>query len=278
MELNTRDFQRLSRFIYDELGIKMPESKRTMLTGRLSKRLRALSLADFSDYCDFFFSPQGQEWEMVHLVNAVTTNKTDFFREPAHFNFLIQSVLPALIQKRKGSTERLIRIWSAGCSTGEEPYTLAMVLSDFKERPESAGFRFDILATDISSRVLDIAKSAIYPEDRIAPIPPLTRKKYLLKSRDSNDPKVRIVPDLRSMVRFGRLNFMDAEFGIRERMDIIFCRNVIIYFDRQTQEALVGKFCRHLIPGGFLFLGHSESLHGLDLPLQQVAPTVYRRI
>jgi len=270
MDLSRHDFMELSSFIYNELGIKMPETKSTMLTGRLNRRLRALGLSTFSEYCEFLFSPKGQEEEMVHLVNAVTTNKTDFFREPSHFDYLVRSVLPKLQDQLRN-----LRVWSAGCSTGEEPYTLAMVLADYQAT--HAGFRFDILATDISTRVLDIARRAVYPLERIEPVATAYRKKYLLKGRDKKNPEVRIVPELRQRIRFGRLNFMDDDFGLREKVDIIFCRNVIIYFDKPTQEKLMGKFCRYLNSGGFLFLGHSESLHGYDIPLVPVAPTIYRK-
>ena len=272
--LSHHDFCQLSSFIYRELGIKMPEAKKTMLTGRLNKRLRALGLSSFSQYCDFLFSPQGQKEELAHLINAVTTNKTDFFREPAHFEYLINTALPEMHALRRFDVRRRLKVWSAGCSTGEEPYTLAMVLSEFRE--VCPGFRFEILATDISTRVLDVARRAVYPMDCIEPISVLLRKKYLLKGRDRNDPQVRIVPELRKLVHFGRLNFMDDDFGIQEKADIIFCRNVIIYFDKPTQEKLVRKFYRYLNPGGYLFLGHSESLHGYNIPLVQVAPTIYR--
>jgi chemotaxis protein methyltransferase CheR len=276
MTLSTKDFQRLSSFIYNELGIKMPDSKRTMLTGRLAKRLRVNELDSFSDYCDFVFSSEGQERELVHLLDVVTTNKTDFFREPAHYDQLVQTVLPTLIRENGLGNGRKCRIWSAGCSTGEEPYTLSMVLSEFAA-VQASGFPFEILATDISTRVLEAARLGVYPENRIAPIAQGLRRKYLLRGKDRNNPEVRIVPELRSTVKFGRLNFMDREFGLRDPVDIIFCRNVIIYFDKPTQEQLMGKFCRHLRPGGFLFVGHSESLQGYDVPLVQVAPTIYRR-
>lgn len=273
--LSKRDFQQLSAFIYDQLGIKMPDGKCTMLTGRLSKRLRALKLGSFSDYCEFLFSPQGIEEEMVHLINVVTTNKTDFFREPTHFDYLVGTALPTLESRTRFDVRRRFKVWSAGCSTGEEPYTLAMVLSEVAE--QQPGFRFDILATDISTRVLDIARRAVYPMERIAPVSQHYRQRYLLKGRDRNNPEVRLVPELRKRVRFGRLNFMDDDFGLPEPIDIIFCRNVIIYFDKQTQERLMNKFARHLNPGGFLFLGHSESLHGYTTPFVQVAPTIYRK-
>lgn len=276
VNLSKRDFQQLSSFIYDNLGIKMPPGKSTMLTGRLSKRLRALDLSSFSEYCDFLFSPEGREEEMVHLINVITTNKTDFFREPSHFSYLTQTALPTLQNLYNFNGRNSLKIWSAGCSTGEEPYTLAMVLAEVQAK--QPGFRFDILASDISTRVLDIARRAVYPMDLIDPVTPLLRKKYLLKGKNKKNPQVRIVPDLRDRVRFGRLNFMDGDFGLPEMVDVIFCRNVIIYFDKQTQEKLMVKFCRYLNQGGYLFLGHSESLHGYDTPLVQVAPTIYRKL
>lgn len=276
MELAAKDFQRLSVFIYDNFGIKMPESKITMLTGRLNKRLRALSLKSFSAYCDYLFSPEGQELELVHLINAVTTNKTDFFREPAHFDYLTAQVLPELQRLGLIGASKKFKIWSAGCSTGEEPYTLAMVLAEFAQTHPT--FKYEILATDISRRVLEMAQRAVYALERVEPVPAQLRNRYLMRNRDRHQPLVRVIPELRSRVRFGWLNFMDREFGLRETQDVIFCRNVIIYFDKQTQETLVNKFCRHLRVGGYLFLGHSESLHGFDIPLLQVAPTVYRKV
>lgn len=274
--LSKRDFQQLSSFIYTNLGIKMPEGKSTMLTGRLTKRLRALDLSSFSEYCNFLFSPEGQEEEMVHLINVITTNKTDFFREPSHFDYLTQAALPTLQNKHNFTGRNGLNVWSAGCSTGEEPYTLAMVLSEVQA--SQPGFKFDILATDISTRVLEIARRAVYPMGLIEPVTHQFRKKYLLKGVNKKNPQVRIVPELRARVRFGRLNFMDEDFGLPEKVDIIFCRNVIIYFDKQTQEKLMVKFCRFLNQGGYLFLGHSESLHGYNTPLTQVAPTIYRKL
>jgi chemotaxis protein methyltransferase CheR len=272
--ISKRDFQQLSSFIYSNLGIKMPESKTTMLTGRLSKRLRELSISSFADYCDFLFSPEGQESELVHLINVITTNKTDFFREPSHFSYLTDKVLPTLQSTQKFNGRNSLKLWSAGCSTGEEPYTLAMVLAEVQTVQKD--FRYDILATDISTQVLKVAQRAVYPMRLIDPVSPQFRKKYLLKGKDKKNLQVRIVPELRQRVRFGRLNFMDNDFGLPEMVDIIFCRNVIIYFDKETQERLMLKFCRYLKKGGYLFLGHSESLHGYKTPLVQVAPTIYR--
>lgn len=273
MHMNNRIFERFSEFIQAELGIKMPASKKTLLEARLQKRLRELGMDSHEEYCEYLFSPHGMDEELVKLVDVVTTNTTDFFREPKHFDILENKVLPDLVG-RKG-VARGVNIWSAGCSSGEEPYTLAMVLSEFTR--QNTGFHFSILATDISTQVLRMAVRAIYPESKIAPIPQDYRKRYLLRSKDHTRKLVRIAPEARDTVRFRRLNFME-EFTFKKQLDIIFCRNVVIYFDRQTQEKLFNRFCRKLAVGGYLFIGHSESLAGMSLPLELVAPTVYRRI
>jgi len=273
MELSKTDFQRLQNYIYQELGIKISESKRTMLMGRLTKRLRALKMTTVSEYCDFLFTPDGQQLEQVHLFDVITTNKTDFFREATHFDLLTAQLLPKWQESLRDN--RKFKIWSAGCSSGEEPYTMAMVLDDYAAKKKGLSFDYEIIATDISTRVLDHAKKAVYHVDRVEPVPAKIRQKCLLKNKDTANPLVRIIPDLRKKVRFGRMNFMDNSFSLPDKMDVIFCRNVIIYFDKKTQEKLVQKFCQNLRPGGYLFLGHSESLHGFDVPLQQIAPTVY---
>lgn len=269
-----RIFGRFSKFIQTELGIKMPETKKTMLQARLQKRLWKLGMTSFDEYCDYLFSHEGMEHELVHMIDVVTTNKTEFFREPKHFEYLVEKVLPELID-RKGLGERFM-LWCAGCSTGEEAYSLAMVLDNFAEQVPR--FHFLILATDISTKVLQEAKLGIYDQERIEPIPKWMRKKYLLKNREEQKELVRISPQLRASIRFRRLNFMDRNFGLRESMDIIFCRNVIIYFDRPTQEGVLDRICSYLNPGGYLFTGHSETLNGMKLPLVPVAHTVYKQI
>ena len=274
--LSDKDFKRLSRFVHDTCGIKMPIAKRTMLEGRLRKRLNHLGIESFGEYCDYLFSPAGAESECVHMIDVVTTNKTDFFRESAHFDFLLRSVLPELVGSLGLGRNSPLNIWSAGCSTGEEPYTLAMVLSEFAEK--CSGFRFSVLATDVSTRVLEKARRGVYEDERAAPVSITYRTKYLMRSKDRFRRLVRIVPELRHMVKFRRLNFMDDDFGILDPISVIFCRNVMIYFDRPTQEKVLNRLCQYLIPGGYLFTGHSETLHNLEVPLAPAAATVYRRI
>jgi len=272
--MKTKEFECFSAFIYQQVGIKLPPAKKTMLEARLQKRLKAHALESFEAYRDFVFSPAGQSTELIHLIDVVTTNKTDFFREPSHFDYLTQKALPAIFA-RSGDCRRPLHLWSAGCSSGEEPYTLAMVLAELAE--SQPDLRFTILASDISTRILDTARTAVYPEDRVEGVAPLFKKKYLLRSKDRRRGLIRICPQLRALITFRRINFMDDDLGVGEAMDVIFCRNVVIYFDKETQQRLMLKFHRQLRPGGYLFLGHSETLNGLDVPFQTVASTVYRK-
>jgi chemotaxis protein methyltransferase CheR len=278
-EMSEKEFRSLSEFVHVRCGITLPVSKKIMVEGRLRKRLRKLGMASFREYCDYLFTPGNIASESVHMIDLVTTNKTDFFREPRHFDCLMEKVLPELKETHGLGGSARLNVWSAGCSSGEEPYTLAMVLSEFAEKV--TGFRFSVLATDISTRVLEKAMQGTYEHDRVEPIPIPLRKKYLLRSKNRSSGLVRICPELRSLVRFRRLNLMDDEFQLDEPMGVIFCRNVMIYFDQPTQKKLIEKFGRHLVPGGYLFMGHSESLHGMHLtffaPLKGVT-SAYRRL
>lgn len=265
-------FRKLSSFIESELGIKMPDTKRVMLESRLQRRLRALQVDTFDEYIERVFA--GDDAELIHMIDAVTTNKTDFFREPDHFDMLTGRLLPRMLERnpRHGT----FSFWSAGCSTGEEPYTLAMVLEEYAS--SHPGFGYHILASDISTRALDAAMTAVYPQERVNPVPAQYRKKYLLRNKDPRQATVRVRKELRDNVDFIRLNFMDDYFPLEGRFDVIFCRNVIIYFDRTTQERILGHMCDYLNVGGNFILGHSETLTGMNLPLRGLAPTVYERI
>ena len=273
LKLTVAAFEKFSRFITLKLGIKMPPEKMSMLQSRLQRRLRELNLTSLEAYQDFLFhSPQAAE-ELNHFFDAVTTNKTDFFREAEHFDYLAGTALPKLDPGAARPWQ--FKLWCAGCSSGEEPYTLAMVLSEFTlTRPR---FDFSILATDISTRVLQHAQQAVYDEARIAPVDLPLRKKYLLRSRDPQQARVRVIPELRQKIRFQPLNFMDDHYPVRDTFEVIFFRNVMIYFSKETQEAVIGKMCRNLAPGGYLFVGHSESLTGLKIPVGPVGPAVYRK-
>lgn len=274
LHISQRSFERIAQFVTSELGIKMPTSKVAMIQSRLLRRVRGLGLRSIDEYCDRLFSSVDGDTERVHLINAITTNKTDFFREPAHFRFLTETALPE-IERAAGGLPAPVAVWSAACSSGEEPYTLAMVLSEYAgARP---GFDFQILATDISTKVLDAAKDGIYTKLQIEPVPRELRHKYLLRAKDRRQTLVRMVPSLRRRVSFGRLNFMDTEYGVAGMFDVIFCRNVLIYFDHPTQEAVLGRLCRKLKPGGYLFVSHSESISGFDLPLDTLGNSCFRK-
>lgn len=271
--LSDQDFLRLSRFIYSNYGIKMPDSKRNMLQARLQRRLRARQMESFKDYCDLLFSGADGLEETIHMIDVVSTNKTDFFRESNHFEFM----RAVAIQDLTSRIREPLKIWSAGCSSGEEAYTIAMVLKELERTHRYLDF--SILGTDISLSILKRAANAIYTEERIAGIPMDLKRKYFLKSRDEARKEVRIIPALRNKTRFLRLNFMDPSYDqVPKDFDIIFCRNVLIYFDKPTQEQVISKLCRHLKPGGYFFLGHSETIMEMQVPLKQLRPTVYQKV
>jgi chemotaxis protein methyltransferase CheR len=270
------DFRRLSGFIEGELGIRMPATKRVMLESRLQKRLRRFGFSSYKDYVDFVFSDEGRESELINMIDAVTTNKTDFFREAEHFDFLVGKIIPSAEARDGAGIARPLSVWSAGCSTGEEPYTIAMVLEE--RRAADPRFSYRIFASDLSTQVLDKAQEAVYEESKAEIVPLSFKKKYMLRSKAKDQGLVRIKPELRSKVRFARINFMDDRYPVDETFDVIFCRNVIIYFERPIQERILGKLCGHIRKGGWLILGHSETLTGMNLPLTNVAPTVYERI
>ena len=271
--MTTRDFNRLSSYINNECGIKMPAAKKIMLECRLQKRLAALNISSYKEYVDFLFSTEGLENEMVHMIDAVTTNKTDFFREAAHFDFLTQYALPELCNQYNG--QKIIKVWSAGCSSGEEVYSLALVLSEFCETITGADYH--VWGSDISVRMLSKAAEAIYSEDRIEDIPMWLRKKYLLRSKDRIKQTARMNAAIRAKTTFKRVNLIDEHYDVDDNFDIIFCRNVLIYFDKITQCNVINKLAEKLKPGGFLFLGHSETVANMQLPLSQVQPTILRK-
>ena len=272
--LTDKDFKRLSEFIEAKSGILMPMSKKSMLTARIQKRLRLLKMHSFSDYVDLVLSPNDPSQELSNFLDIVTTNKTDFFREPNHFEYMSGVAVPTLMERQGAGIKRPFRIWSAPCSTGEEPYTMAMVIQEFAE--SHRGFKAQILGTDLSTRALKHAEAAVYDMDKADPVPLSLKRKYMLKGKDPTTPRVRMTQEMRGMVKFQHLNFMDNDYRIAPPMDIIFCRNCLIYFDRPTAESIVNKLCRHLIPGGYLFIGHSETLNKLKVPVVQVAPTIYQ--
>jgi chemotaxis protein methyltransferase CheR len=276
-QFSGRDFHRFSELILTVCGIRMPSTKKTLLESRLQKRLRALDMQSLAQYGDYLFSPEGMAHELIHMIDVITTNKTEFFREADHFDILVRDVLSEFaLNNRKVGGKKACIVWSAGCSTGEEPYTLAMVLNEFALLRED--FQYCILATDISTKALETARLGIYSLEKSELIPRGLRMKYLLRSKDRSRKLVRIIPELRNRVTFRRINFMEDEYALSYPMDIIFVRNVLIYFDRSVQEKILQRLSLCLNPGGYIFVGHSETLHGLNIPFAQVRPSVYKKM
>lgn len=274
--LDMRDFQRIATLIGNEVGIKLPPAKRLMVEGRLRRRLRHLQMDTFADYGDFLFRKGGLERELPFLINAVTTNKTDFFREPEHFECMEKILIPSLLAAR-GERTPLLKVWSAASSTGAEAYTIAMVLADMASARRD--YRFAVLGTDISTDVLETGRRAVYPAELVAPVPPGMQSRYLMHARRPGArAEVRIVPELRRQVRFDRLNLMDDHYPYDRDVDIIFLRNVLIYFDKQDQAAVITRLIGHLRPGGYLLLGHSESMIGTSITMRQIAPAVFQKV
>lgn len=274
--LTPKQFQRLAAFIHGYSGIKMPASKMTMVEGRLRKRVRALGLSSLADYCTYLFEQDGLAAEEIHLIDVVTTNKTEFFREPEHFRIMAERLLPDIMASRRVSSRHPIKVWSAAASTGAEAYTIAMVLAEFeRQRSECPGV---IYATDLCTEVLNTAQLGIYPAEMLAPVADDLRSRYVMRAKDRSSDLMRIVPELRTSVRFGRLNLMDSHYPLDRDMDIVFCRNILIYFEKKTQNEVLSRICDHLRPGGYLILGHSESMSGFNLPVRPVGTTIFHKV
>jgi len=251
----------------------MPQEKKVILQCRLQKRLRDLQLDNFSDYVEYVFSAEGQSNEVIHMIDTVCTNKTEFFRESEHFEILSNSILYEIMNSPQ--FQEPVNIWSAGCSSGEEAYTIAFVIEEFQEK--NRFFNYKIYGSDISSRIIRQATEAIYTEERAIGIPLVMKRKYLLRSKDRDKSKVRIKPSVRNKTVFRRQNLMDEKYDVPNNLDIIFCRNVLIYFNKPTQEIVLKKLVNKLKVGGYLFLGHSESIMGLNLPLIRIKPTIFKK-
>lgn len=263
-------FQKFSDLVYEKTGIFLKPEKKELLNARLGKRLRATGIDSFKEYYGYVIHDKSGD-ELVHLIDCVSTNFTSFFRENSHFEILTSTVLPAFVKEGRGKNKDIL-LWSSASSSGEEPYTMAMVVDDFV--CQHPGMRYRIMATDISTRVLAQAKRGVYTDERIAKVPKPFLKKYFQKGVGSSDGFVKVKEDLRRMVHFDHFNLM-GDFPWREAIDVIFCRNVMIYFNRETQQELVSKFYQALTPGGYLFIGHSESISGLKHSFTQIDATAY---
>ncbi|PCK07546.1 MAG: chemotaxis protein CheR [Alteromonadaceae bacterium] len=271
-KLSMEDFNRLARLVCQTAGINFTVAKHAMVEGRVRKRLKATSIETYKEYLDYVVSAQGGD-EAIRLIDCLTTNKTNFFRESQHFDYMIDHLLPRLAEEGVGR-HRPLRIWSAGCSSGEEPYTLAMILEEWNQH--HAVMDFEIHATDISLSALKKASLAIYTEQDVKPISLALRRKYLLRSL-ADENVIKIAPRVKKHVSFARLNFQDADYVLPSSFDIIFCRNVLIYFNKDVVERVINRLCVALVAQGSLFLGHSESIHGLNVPLDTVSPTTYQK-
>jgi len=267
IDLTDAQFEQIRRLIKRQCGIHLNEGKKDLVRGRLAKRLRVLGFDSFRLYLEHLDADASGS-ELTALLDAISTNQTSFFREPAHFEYLQRAVLPRVAARG----DRRLRVWSAGCSSGEEPYSIAITLREGLGELDAWDAR--VLATDISTRVLAGARRAVYGEDRVAAISPLLRSRYFVCTQTRPRRQYGVVPAVRKLVHFARLNLMDS-WPMRGPFDVIFCRNVMIYFDRPTRQRLIGRFAGLLAKGGTLFVGHSESLTGIQHPLRYVQPTVY---
>ena len=271
-ELTKAEYALFRDLVYQHAGINLGDQKMHLVRARLGKRMREGGFKSYREYYNFVKGDTSGQ-ELTILIDLISTNTTYLFREPRHFDFLRKTTEEWIRDKRR--KHHPIRIWSAGCSSGDEPYTIAMVMDDLARR--HSGLEFKILATDISTRVLAKAREGIFEAQRVAKVPAAFKKRYLVPAREMGDNYFQIHPDLRRLVRFARLNLMDQRFPFRSKIDIIFCRNVMIYFDRPTQERLVARFSAVLADGGYLLIGHSESLNNVRHPLTYVMPTIYRK-
>ncbi len=277
LTLSDELFLKIGKMITERYGIKMPPEKKIMFQARLQRRLRELNLKSFSEYADRLFLNNGDSDEFTLLADYVSTNKTDFFREKDHFDFLVKSIISTYHSEQQYVSQRHCNIWSAGCSSGQEAYSIAVTLEEFR-RKNDFKLNFSITATDISSKVLKLAKEAIYPITQLDEVPLEIKQRYFLKSKSELNTTVRVVKELRDKVQLSYLNLMDGSYPFPHLFDIVFLRNTLIYFDANTQRNVLTKVLRSLKTGGLLFIGHSESLINMDLPIRSVAPSVYVKI
>ncbi len=268
-ELRDKDFRKIVELVMNTAGIVLSEKKRPFIQGRLGRRLRALGMQDFRQYCNLLETPAGDE-ERDNLINAITTNHTSFFREPHHFTYLTRTILPKIVQD--AGDQRRLRIWSAGCSTGEEPYTIAMTLRDVPALQN--GWDVKILATDLDTNVVAHAAAGVYDAERLEAVPSPLRKRFVTELGGGRG---QMRDELCALITFAPLNLLQR-WPMKGPFDIIFCRNVVIYFDKATQRKLFDRYAELLKPEGWLFIGHSESLLGVTDRFDLVGRTIYRRI
>jgi chemotaxis protein methyltransferase CheR len=274
--LEDLEFARFQSLIAEASGIALGEVKRALLAGRLGRRVRELGLPGFGAYYARVVKDHtGQE--LVRMLDLVATNETSFFREPAHFEFLASRVIPHWrAAAEAGERGRTVRVWSAACSTGQEPYSVGMVLLD--QLPAAEGWRVEILGTDLSTRALRVAQGATWPLKQAAGIPPAYLQRFMQRGIGAREGQMRATPELRATVRLERLNLHQERWPSGGPFDLILCRNVLIYFSPEGARAVVRRLADRLVPGGYLFVGHAEAVHGAAATLRAVAPTMYRHV
>lgn len=273
-DLTREDYELIRRLVYAKSGINLGDHKMQLVRARLGKRMRQQGIRSFREYYRLVEQdPSGEE--LCRLLDAISTNTTHLFREIRHFHFLDKVIRGWVEDQQWLSQHKTLRIWSAGCSSGEEPYSIAMVVYDVLRH--HSGQELKILATDLSVRMLSRAKLGLFEVHRVDTVPQNLRNQYLQRVQHEGQYFCQVVPELRRMITFSRFNLMAPKFPFRHGFDVIFCRNVMIYFDRPTQQTLVNKFAEQLHRGGYLMIGHSESLNGMDQPLVNVEPTIYRK-
>jgi chemotaxis protein methyltransferase CheR len=272
LPLADAEYRFVASLMYSRFGIQLGNAKRVLVAGRLTKRVRQLGLGSFAEYIEFLRSDASGN-ELSEFINRLTTNHSFFNREKDHFEFLRREVFPALRQRLERDPRRPVRMWSAGCAAGEEVYTLAIALRDFFG-PAIDRADFGLLATDISLAALKAAKAGVYPAQKLFELPPATKAAYF---RETGPELFEVPPELKRMVLFKRLNLMSESFPFKSPFDVIFCRNVMIYFDQESRSRLVRAFHRYVKPGGYLFIGHSETILRNDCPFDYVSPAIYRR-
>ncbi|MBI5756144.1 MAG: protein-glutamate O-methyltransferase CheR [Nitrospirae bacterium] len=274
MEVTDQEFELFQRLIYNNCGINLTSTKKNLLQTRLMKRLKLRNCETFSQYYRCIKNdPTGEE--MIAMLNAISTNLTKFFREEEHFTYLNATLLPELILKKRKGIERKLRVWCAGCSSGEEAYSLGITVLRHIETP--LVWNIKILATDISTNILEKAADGAYEADKISDIPKEMLTAFFIKGSGEYNSCYIVKPALRDIVTFRRLNLIEDNYPFKGKFDFIFCRNVMIYFDKKTQEGIVNRFYNYLEDDGYLFIGHSESLNGVKSPFKYVKPAVYRK-
>lgn len=274
IEISDELFLQVGKMITERYGIKMPPEKKIMFQSRLQRRLHELDIHSFDEYVAKLFADTNESNEFDLLADFISTNKTEFFREKEHFHFLNGTIFPEYLKENTFNQFHQLKLWSAGCSSGQEAYSIGI---QFEEFMQMNGVRFDysILATDISGKMLKAAKEAVYPMSQVEGLPIELKHRYFLKSKNTKDPKVRVIKEIREKVRVASMNLMDGLYPFNTQFDIIFLRNTLIYFDPHIQLKVLIKVIDCLKTGGCLFVGHSESLINLRLPIQSIAPSVY---